>query len=225
MIKLIIFDWDDVFTLGSTKGYFKCYHETLLELGVELDPEEEKKRIFKKWGKTAEEELRELLNEKPELLPNAVKIYDKKLFGDTFISCLSPVEGGIKLLDRLKNKYALCVATGMHSGILKEKVIPRFGFPDVFSQIISAYDIVDPKNQKPSPYVINQILERQNVSPDEAVFVGDAKNDVIMAKAAGVTPIVVLTGHLSREEAEELNVEHIIGNVTQIEDVLTTLHK
>ena len=36
MLKLIAFDWDDVFTLGSTKGYLQCYHETLIEIGVEL---------------------------------------------------------------------------------------------------------------------------------------------------------------------------------------------
>lgn len=61
MIKLIIFDWYDVFTLGSKEGYFKCYHEALAEVGVYLKPEEEKKRIFAKLGKHHKEELKELL--------------------------------------------------------------------------------------------------------------------------------------------------------------------
>lgn len=34
MKKLIIFDWDDVIILGAKKGYYRCYEETLNELGV-----------------------------------------------------------------------------------------------------------------------------------------------------------------------------------------------
>lgn len=38
MIKLIIFDWDDVFTLGSKEGYVYWLHETLVKLNIHLDP-------------------------------------------------------------------------------------------------------------------------------------------------------------------------------------------
>lgn len=41
MIKLIIFDWDDVFTQGSIKGYYACYHAALEAVGVRLDGAEE----------------------------------------------------------------------------------------------------------------------------------------------------------------------------------------
>ncbi len=54
-------------------------------------------------------------------------------------------------------------------------------------------------------------------------MVGDAKNDVLMGQAIGATPVVVLSGHLNREQAEELGVEHIIPDVTQIETVLARL--
>jgi len=64
MIKLVIFDWDDVFTFGSTNGYIACYHQALLEVGVELSPEEELKRIKAKWGSTARSEISELLKER-----------------------------------------------------------------------------------------------------------------------------------------------------------------
>jgi phosphoglycolate phosphatase-like HAD superfamily hydrolase len=44
-----------------------------------------------------------------------------------------------------------------------------------------------------------------------------------MARAANVTPIVVLTGHLNKKEAKDLKVKHIIENVTNIENILKTL--
>ena len=223
MIKLIIFDWDDVFTLGSKEGYFKCYHETLIALGVHLEPEEEKKRILAKWSKPHREELRELLKGKPEFLDRACKIYEEKLFGDTFVNSLSTIKGTVELLQRLSKKYLLCVATGLHPKILKERVMPKFSIPQVFSQVISTYDIDDVEKHKPHPFMIEEILREQKANPDEAIMVGDAKGDVLMAKAAGVTPVVVLTGHLSREEAEKLKVDYIIEDVTKLEAILAKL--
>ncbi len=222
-IKLIIFDWDDVFTLGSKEGYFKCYHETLSELGIKLEPEEEKKRILAKWGRPHQEELKELLKEHPDLWEKSFKIYEEKLFGDAFIDCLSLVPGSNELLKRLKKEYILCVATGIHPKILKERVIPKFGVPEVFSQIISAYDIDDPEKAKPHPYVAQQILGKQKIEPGQAILVGDAEHDVLMARAAGIEPVVVLTGHLSGEEAKALGVKYIIEDVTRLEDVLKSL--
>jgi len=220
MIKSIIFDWDDVITLGSKDGYFACYHAALVGVGVELSPEEEKKRILAKWGKSHREELKELLKENPELVDRACGIYEGELSGDTFVNCLSVVDGVRELLLRLAGAYKLSVATGMNPMILKERVILRFNIPQVFTHIISSYDIKDPDMQKPHPYSINYILERQGISPEEAIMVGDARGDVLMAKAAGVRPVVVLTGHLNRKEAEDLDVEYIISDVTKIEDVL-----
>jgi phosphoglycolate phosphatase-like HAD superfamily hydrolase len=225
MIKLIIFDWDDVFTIGSKEGYFKCYHETLLELGVHLEPEEEKRRILAKWSKPHREELRELFKEKPVLLDKACRIYEGKLFGNTFTGALRILGGTAALLERLNGKYALCIATGLHPRLLKEKIMPKFKVPNVFSQVISTYDIKEVEKQKPSPFMLEQIMKKQNASPGETVFVGDAKTDVLMARNAKVKPVVVLTGHLSRKEAEELKVNCIIEDVTHLEEALSELNK
>lgn len=220
MIKSIIFDWDDVITLGSKEGYFACYHAALIGVGVELSPAEEEKRILAKWGKSHREELKELLKENLHLLDKACDIYEGELLGDTFVNCLSIVEGVSELLSRISRKYMLSVATGMNPEILKEKIMPRFNIPQVFTHIISAYDIKDSDLQKPHPHSINYILEKQGIRPENAIMVGDARGDVLMARAAGVTPVVVLTGHLSRGEAEDLGVRYIISDITKIEKVL-----
>ena len=220
MIKLIIFDWDDVFTLGSTSGYMACYHKALGGVGVRLSKQEEKRRIFLKWGKTHREEFRWLLKEHPALIDRACNIYEEHLFGETFLSRLSIFPGVIPLLHRLKKRYMLCIATGMHPGLLKRRIMPHFGIPNVFSTIISSYDIKDPKKQKPDPYMIQKILKIHKVRPFEAVMVGDAMADVEMARAAGVVPIVVLTGHLTKQDAITLKVEHMIDDVTGLEEML-----
>lgn len=224
MLKLIIFDWDDVITRGSTYGYIKCYHEAISSLGVNLDPEEEKRRILTKWGSPAKEELRELLKGRSDLLDEAEQRYERILMGNTFTDCLSLVSDDIpQMLERLKEKYTLAIATGVNPRLLREKVMPKFGIPSVFSQIESVYDVPDPEKGKPHPYMVEQILLKQAVRPEEVVLVGDARGDVLMARAAEVTPIVVLTGHLKESEAKALGVNHIIPDVIHLEGLLPNL--
>ena len=219
MKKLIIFDWDDVFTKGSTDGYRKCYHQAIAGVGVSLTPDEEEKRIAAKWGASHTEEIKELLKEKPELVEKASKLYEQHLFGNTFVDCLSIVEGSAEFLSKLAKKYTLAIATGVHPKLLKERIMPKFGIPDVFTQIITAYDLDDPTHAKPHPHIGLKIMADQGFSPENTAMVGDAKNDVMMARSAGIEPIVVLTGHLNRKEAEGLQVKYIIDNVTQLEQV------
>ncbi|SRR5258708_28297537 len=220
MVKLIIFYWDDVFTLGSKEGYFACYHKALLEVEVHLSPEEEHTRILAKWGKSFRVEIKELLKEHPELVDKACEIYDKEYWGGTFVNALSVLPGTNELLKRLSTKYVLAIATGNQQKMLKERIFPHFHIPDVFSQILTSHDIEDQEMTKPHPYMLETIMKRQGVTPEETVFVGDAKTDVQMAFNAHITPIVVLTGHLSKEEAEKLEVKHIILDITHLEAVL-----
>ena len=71
--------------------------------------------------------------------------------------------------------------------------------------------------------MLEKIMEAQDVLPSETVMVGDAENDVLMARSAGVEPVVVLTGHLNRSQAEELGVKYIIDNVSLLQSVLEQL--
>ena len=224
MTKLIIFDWDDVFSQGSTTGYYKCYHEAISSVGVTLSPEEEKKRIASKWGSSHKEEIEALLRETPHLVEKACKSYEEHLFGNTFVDCLSFIPGSAEMLERLSNTYTLAIASGVHPKLLKERVMKKFGIsPTLFAEIITAYDLDDPAKAKPHPHSAETIMQRTGFAPNETVMVGDAGNDVRMARNAGIEPIVVLTGHLSRSEAGDLSVAHIIENVTLLEKELETL--
>lgn len=223
MIKLVIFDWDDVIVLGSKKGYYDCYRETLNDLGVKMTEEEMDRRIRSKWGKPFRIELAELLKEKPHLLDKACEIFYKNKFeANIFLNALSEVEGVNEMLDRLSKKYKLAVATGNQREMLS-KIITKFSIPNVFSQIITSHDDIPSEKTKPHPYMLEVILREQGIKNTEAVYVGDAETDVLMAKNAGVTPIVALTGHLSKERAQKLGVEHIIPDVTKLEEILRKL--
>src|SRR6266704_609902 len=223
MIKLIIFDWDDVFTLGAKEAYVHCLHQTLVNLNVHLDPEEEQRRIQQTWSKPHREELKNLLREHPQLVDKACEVYEGLFFNGAFVQSLTLVAGSNELLKKLKETYILAVATGAHPKVLKDEVFPRFEIPDVFSDIVFTYEIADPEHHKPHPYMLKKIMKTQGVTPEETIFVGDARNDVVMAQNAHVTPVVALTGHLNRKEAAELGVKYIIEDVTKLDSVLQML--
>ena len=56
------------------------------------------------------------------------------------------------------------------------------------------------------------------------MLVGDAKSDVEMARRAKIIPMVVLTGHLKKGEAQKLKVEYIIKDISQLEKTLNKIN-
>jgi beta-phosphoglucomutase-like phosphatase (HAD superfamily) len=159
MIKLIIFDWDDVITLGSKEGYFACYHKALEAVGVSLPPEEEYRRILSKWGKTFRTELTELLKEHPELVDKACDVYHEEYWSGTFVKSLKILPQANELLTHLSQKYILAVATGNTHKMLSE-IIPYFNIPNLFSQIVSSHDLLDQEKAKPHPYMLEVIMKQ-----------------------------------------------------------------
>ncbi|MEK6947780.1 MAG: HAD family hydrolase [Nanoarchaeota archaeon] len=218
MVKLIIFDWDDVFTKGSIKGYFNCYEKTLNSLGKTFGIKE-KDIVLKNWGKQSKIVFSELLEDTSEKIEYAIKIYESDLLTDTFLSCINIIEGSKELIIRLNKEYKLAIATGINPIVL-QRIFLKFNFPNLFSQIVSVYDI---GKGKPDPYMLNLILKTQNIKKEEAIIVGDATNDMIMGQNAGILSVAVLTGHLNKKQAEELGIKYIIENVTQLESVLEKL--
>lgn len=218
--KLIIFDWDDVITLGAKDGYFACYDFALERVGISLPDHIKKQRILKKWGTNHHEELTELLQEHAELIEKATKAFEEGFFGDVFVNSLRMTDGTLEALERLAKKYKLAVATGGHPRLLTERIIPKFRVPQVFEVIVSGYELADPTKTKPDPYMLDSIMEKLHVKNAETIYVGDAENDVLMARKACVESVVVLTGHLSKQKALQLGVRYVIANLTVLETIL-----
>lgn len=222
MIKLIIFDFDGVIITGSNEGYFNCYHKALEKVGIKLDPKEEKKRILDHWGKGYKKQLELLLKEHPNLLEKSTRAYEHYYYQtDLFTKKIKLVLGCKQSLKNLSKKYKLAIASGMMKKTMSD-LINKFDIP-IFEKIVNIDEIKKEENKKPSPFIINKILEYFSLSKKEAVCVGDAENDVIMARNAGIVPIVVLTGHLTRKEAIKLGVKHILLDINHLEKTLSNL--
>ncbi len=224
MIKLIIFDWDDVFVVGAKDGYLACYRRAIKDYGIQVHEDRLKKITREMWGQPNQKIISTLIEPANLNKLNGVIAHYKKYKRDeTFLSHLHFIVGGQTFLQRISKNYTLAIATSQEKDVLLEYLFPKFQVPDVFSSIISSHDLADPFLAKPHPYMIKKLLLKYRLSPEQAVMVGDAENDIQMALNAGVEGVAVLTGHLNRKEAEELGVKHIIENVTMLESELVEI--
>ncbi len=102
------------------------------------------------------------------------------------------------LLKRLKEAgKKLAVATNAYRRSTLES-LEHLGIADYFDAV-ACYD--DFYEGKPSPKMLSAILETLNVSPEEAVFVGDGVRDEIAAKRAKIDYIMVDWGFSDHKEA------------------------
>lgn len=222
MVKLVIFDFDGVIITGSNEGYFRCYHKALEAVGVSLDPREARKRILEIWGKGYKLQLEYLLRGYPNLLPKAIKSYEFFYHSPVFSKDIRLISGARAVLEQLSKEYVLVIVSGMMRKTLV-RLLKQFKLSGFFKAVVSSDEIVNPDNKKPAPFMLNKVIKDLSIPKEEAVYVGDAASDVLMANNAGITPIVVLTGHLTKTEAEDLKVKYIIPDITYLKTTLATI--
>lgn len=58
--------------------------------------------------------------------------------------------------------------------------------------------------RKPKPGMISDLQRTYGFEPRETFFIGDTEKDVLAARAAGCRPLLVLSGHVQREDVAGL---------------------
>lgn len=90
-----------------------------------------------------------------------------------------------EVLRQLELSYVLGIATSRIRNGMQE-LLERGGIQDYFGSIITFDDYTHPK---PNPEPLLLAVERLNVSPGAAVYVGDSISDILAAAAAGMKGI------------------------------------
>jgi phosphoglycolate phosphatase len=222
-LKLIVLDWDDTIVKDSSDAYYHCYATAIEQNGISRNFEIVKDQVRKLWGRPHEVVIESIIGSEQPQLSDVIHSYEQLLSTDSFSNNLSLIEGAKEALLSLKDTYKLAIATGMSAVPLKERLIPHFGLEGIFSSIISSSQLPDPSRGKPHPDMLLKLLKEFDVDPSEAIVVGDATTDIFMAQAAGVLPILVLTGQLSREEGAALNLPYILPTIAELPELLSNL--
>lgn len=122
-------------------------------------------------------------------------------------------------LAQLKETYKLGIFTGFNE--LSRERLSRFDLVPYFETIVDTTRYV---KHKPDPEGLMLCLNDLEVSPEQAVYVGDGVSDMLAGKAAGVHAVIGITqGFGSREALEANGADYIIDSLSELPSLLTKL--
>jgi phosphoglycolate phosphatase len=130
-------------------------------------------------------------------------------------------DGAAAVLDELKGagcRLGLCTNKPQQPS---ERLLEALGVADRFACIIGG-DVLNVR--KPDPLHLQAVLRELQVPAAEAVMVGDSRNDVVTAHAAGLPCVLVSFGYTTVPVAE-LGAELVIDRLTELPAALASLRE
>ncbi|MBU2870442.1 HAD-IA family hydrolase [Colwellia sp. E2M01] len=125
-------------------------------------------------------------------------------------------DNALSLLTKLRDENKLlAVATGKS----------RPGLERVFSATQTAHYFqasrtADEANSKPDPEMLLSLLTELNVSPEQAVMIGDTSYDMAMAKAAGIDRVGITLGVHDNNTLNNYQPVAIVDSMLELEQFL-----
>lgn len=120
--------------------------------------------------------------------------------------------GARRVMRLLKDGFTLGLVT---SGS-RDRVRPQlraFGLADYFSVCICSEDA---PRKKPDPAPLERALKRLRARPAESVYIGDAPEDIEMARRAGVRAIGVLGPFPTAERLRRAKPDLLLGSIREL---------
>ena len=147
-----------------------------------------------------------LLDEK--LIQEATLVY-RKHYNEIAIDTITFFDGVKEtLLDFHQNGINLTVASSKGKESLV-KILKKQGIYDVFSFVGGEEDAL---NKKPSPDIVNLIIDTFKYQPQECLVVGDTIFDIEMGQRAGLDTCGVTYGNNTKEQLESQIPNYIIDS-------------
>ncbi len=112
--------------------------------------------------------------------------------------------------------YVLGIATNDSQGGA-ERQLEQFGILELFDYVAGADSGY---GAKPGAGMCQGFLQTQNLSPEQAVMIGDSPYDIISGQAAGLLTVGVLTGTASVDDLAMADI--VLPDITQIPDWLAS---
>lgn len=214
--KLLIFDWDG--TLCDSIGrIIESMHAASTRVGFALCDDLAIKGII---GLALPEAIRTLYPQ----IGDAELVAFRQYYADHYMALdaqPSPLfEGVVQTMDAFRAEgYYLAVATGKARRGL-DRVLKAHGWTDYFDATRAA----DETAGKPHPLMLEQILAHCGVSAREALMVGDASFDLMMARNAGMDSVAVSYGAQSAQALQAYEPRLTIDRFSQLQAWLSRAH-
>lgn len=147
----------------------------------------------------------------PEQAQPALELFLQAYADEGSHSCLYPnVQQTLQQLQR--KGVAMAVITNKPSQFLPE-LFERFGLSDYFNWVVGGDSL---PQQKPDPAGLLWVMDKAGVEPGQSLFVGDSKNDIQAARAAGVACVAMSYGYNHGQPVAEHDPDLVIDDLQQL---------
>jgi phosphoglycolate phosphatase len=184
--ELIVFDWDGTL-IDSEARIVNCMRAAIQDLQL---PERSHDQMRNVIGLGLQEALATLYPEgDPQMYQNMVDRYRHHFLvqDDTPSELFNGVEA---LLAELSARgHSIAIATGK-GRVGLEKALDETGLRDYFDYTRCA----DETRSKPHPQMLEEIIDRLGVTPEQTIMIGDTEFDMQMANNAGTSALAVSYG-------------------------------
>jgi phosphoglycolate phosphatase len=202
-IKLIIFDLDGTL-IDAYQAIIRSFNYTMVRLRYPRQADEVVRRAV---GYGDENLLRPFV--KKDDLKKALKIY-RQHHRSSLIRYSRLFPKVKELLRYLKIRgYKLAVASNRPTRfswiLIRHLKLRRY-----FDYVLCADKL---KNRKPHPQILNRIMRKFSVKPEEVVYVGDMNVDAQAGRRAKVMTVMVTTGSSTKKELKNEKPSYIISKV------------
>jgi HAD superfamily hydrolase (TIGR01549 family) len=202
-VKLAVFDYD-MTIVDSSDAITTGMNALANEMGLRPVTKEEVKKgiglpildaFYDLWGASD---------------PTWIDHYRQRIV-DIEYTLIKPYNETIPTLTELRKKgLKLALASNRQR---PRSVLEKTDLIQYFDDVIGSYDCVAPK---PSPEMLNTLMSRFSVSPDETVYTGDSLIDIETAVSAKVRGIGVTTGIYNSEEIISAGAWKCIDNLWEL---------
>jgi len=202
-ITTLLFDWDGTLVDSAHLG-LAAYEKAFAELDFVFSQEAYEANYSPNWY-TVYEALG-LPKEKWERADELWRLH----YGNQIAEL---VEGTADVLMELRRRrYRLGVVTsGNEDRVCQE--IEEASLPEIFDVVVCAEHIA---NKKPHPEGLEIALKRLGCAPDEAAYVGDAPEDILMGKHANVLTIGVRSSYPSSSRVLEAGPDIYLESISEL---------
>ncbi len=211
-VRAVLFDMDGTI-IDSVDNIVRCWVWAFRQKGIPVTREQ----IYNYLGRTADDIMARIASseEERELLAEVYRL--ARICGEkTWREDVKLYPGVKETLEYLRNKgYRLGLVTSSHADRTYE-FLEYFGIRDYFD-VIQCYEEGAPG--KPDPYLLLRALEKLDVEPSQALYVGDSLVDCLAAKNSGMVFVLVRRPWAPRNSAR-CRPDVVIDEIIELKNML-----
>jgi len=97
------------------------------------------------------------------------------------------------------------------------KILQSFGWQELFSEVLGGDSL---STKKPDPAPLLHVCGKLNVAPEQAVMIGDSRNDILAGQNANMDTLGLSYGYNYGQDIRELNPTEAFDSFKALQDYL-----